>query len=437
MSHSNILRDVVMTEVFCMAFDHNYLPHALVALRTIHQHDPGMRVQVLALTDACQSVLTTLNLPNVESITTLEQIERRYPELPQIKKERSTIEYYFTLTPFFPHYLFETTDFERIIQLDADLCFYASTLQLRNSSRESSVSIVGHRFSPLYKGAEVYGIFNVGWISYSRTEESMHCLERYKNDCTEWCYDRVDDGRFADQKYLDSWPENYPGLQIINDRGVNLAIWNADNYEISEAGGIINVDDEPLIFYHFSGASIDRGGVLTIDIPPRHAQFDSVFVQKIAKPYLQALSSAHAQIIQSSPFLRSMMRSDLRHPTGRAAMKSRDGWLAESPVPNALGLCLIESSKRRLVGVPAPSQLDECNSIRSLIALLEKVGVDALDADQDRARINEDRAERLRVINVLEAARIELRERIVALESENSLLQERLRKLEGRAGCET
>src|SRR5262249_20213632 len=162
-------------------------------------------------------------LPNIE-VVPLATLEQAYPELAVLKTERKMIEYYFTLSPFLPHYLFAKTDAGRITYIDADLYFFASPVPVLHSLGEAPLALTERRFSFDFRNHLVDGRFNVGWITYRRSPEALDCIEAWKAQCTAWCFDRVEDGRFADQKYLDGWPARCPSLKIIDNKGFNLAI---------------------------------------------------------------------------------------------------------------------------------------------------------------------------------------------------------------------
>ena len=44
--------------------------------------------------------------------------------------------------------------------------------------------------------------------------------------CIEWCFDRVEDGKFADQEYLDDWPQVHEDVVVLERPGVGMAPWN-------------------------------------------------------------------------------------------------------------------------------------------------------------------------------------------------------------------
>ena len=50
-------------------------------------------------------------------------------------------------------------------------------------------------------------------------------------NCIKWCYQQLEDGKYADQKYLDAWPNEYHGVKILHNKGAT-AIWNIGNYKL-------------------------------------------------------------------------------------------------------------------------------------------------------------------------------------------------------------
>jgi hypothetical protein len=100
---------------------------------------------------------------------------------------------------------------------------------------------------------EEYGRYNVGLLSFRRDQQGLACLCRWLNQCIEWCYDRLDGERYADQKYLEQWPSLFSNLVVLRHKGVNVAPWNVMNYTFRFRAGAVNVDEQPLIIFHFYG----------------------------------------------------------------------------------------------------------------------------------------------------------------------------------------
>jgi hypothetical protein len=120
--------------------------------------------------------------------------------------------------------------------------------------KEGSVSIIGHRFPPNLKGLERHGIYNVGWLSFRRDANGLACLHWWRDRCIEWCYDRLENGRYADQKYLDDWPSRFRNVVVLEHKGANVAPWNLTNYCLRDQNGnTVMIDNQPLVFFHFHG----------------------------------------------------------------------------------------------------------------------------------------------------------------------------------------
>jgi hypothetical protein len=237
---------------FCTYFDEYYLVRGLALYHSLREHCPAFKLWVLCMDHATYQLLEKFGLPGLHPIA-LEEFERDDEPLQSAKHNRSRIEYYFTCTPSLPLYILNNwPEVDLITYLDADLFFFASPEPLFEELGTGSIAIIGHRFSPHLQYKEIYGIYNVGWLSFRQDENALSCLRWWREHCIEWCYDRVEDGRFADQKYLDDWPNRFQNVVVLEHKGANLAPWNLANYCLSCLNGnTVMVDDQPLIFFHF------------------------------------------------------------------------------------------------------------------------------------------------------------------------------------------
>jgi hypothetical protein len=301
-----------MKHAYCTYFDHNYLPRALLMLRSLRTYDAESTVFVLTLSDLCHLALQRLALPNV-TVMALVELEQAYPELLDVKLGRSPIEYIFTLTPVLPLYVFGADPaVERVTYIDADLYFYSSPQPVLDATATASVAITPHNFAPALSEKLVYGRFNVGWMTYRRCPEGLDCLKTYKANCLTWCHDRLEDGKFADQKYLDAWPGIYPGLAIITHKGVNTALWNADNYAFTERDGKFFVDADPLVCYHYHGVRVEADGNFYFLLPEGHRAAESPLVRRIIRPYVARLLRERAELHRRFPALAAAEYASLR-----------------------------------------------------------------------------------------------------------------------------
>jgi hypothetical protein len=301
-----------MNDIFCTYFDHNYLSRAVLTIRSLRRFEPDTPIYVLALSELCEAILRELALPKVEIIP-LAALENAYPELASVKPTRTLIEYYFTLSPFLPHFLFSHTNADRITYIDGDLYFFTSPRPVLDQVGAASVAITPHRFSFEFRNHHVFGRFNVAWLTYRRCPEGLDCLNTYKADCTAWCYDRVEDGRFGDQKYLDAWPGRYRSLKIIEHKGFNLANWNIHNYMIRLRNDVVMIDDDPLVFFHFASTQMRPDGTAEIIVSHRGGRSKSILFEHVVDPYKRELEEEGRLLQGRFPAVRTAV-SNIRYP---------------------------------------------------------------------------------------------------------------------------
>lgn len=238
---------------FCTYFDRNYLVRAMALYDSLKRHAGPFTLWALCFDDFSFDVLTRLGLPDFLPVA-LADFERGDDALLAAKSARSRVEYYFTCSPSWPLYLLDRhPEIEVLTYLDADLYFFSSPDSAFAELGDGSVLIVGHRFAPRLQSLEVHGVYNVGLLAFRNDAAARECLRWWRDRCLEWCGLQPEDGKFADQKYLDDWPRRFPGTRVLQHKGAGLAPWNGANYDIRRAGGRVTVDGEPLVFYHYHG----------------------------------------------------------------------------------------------------------------------------------------------------------------------------------------
>ncbi len=290
---------------YCTYFDHRYLDKGLALINSIRRFGPWARFHILALDEKCKVFLEDLGDPTI-SVTSLAALEDFDPELLACRADRSLVEYYFTCTPCFPLFLLKTTPGVDIITyLDADLFFFEDPEAVFQEIGEASIAITPHRFLPKNVGLEQFGRFNVGWVSWRNDTEGRRCLEDYRADCLEWCYDRLEGDRFADQKYLDKWPAEYSSLCILDHAGINAAPWNVDehtSFAFEHRDGMpprAYVNGILVIFWHFHHLSKNENGKWAL-----YSTLAEEVLAQLYMPYLNILDDLRAWITATSETIR-------------------------------------------------------------------------------------------------------------------------------------
>lgn len=301
---------------YCTYFDRNYLYRGLTLYRSLVRHSPPFVLWVLCFDDETHSVLLKLDLPGIRLIS-LKEFEQGDEALIQAKQNRSRVEYYFTCTPSLPLYIFNCDPQVNLITyLDADLFFYSNPEPIYHELSNDSILIVGHRFSPHLRHLEVWGIYNVGLLCFRRDDHAYECLHWWRDQCLRWCHTRLEDGRMADQKYLDDWPSRFSRVVVLQHKGAGLAPWNLSNYNLHLQDGQVFVDSDPLVFYHFHALKALSRSIYYSGLNLYGHTMRSVVKWGIYLPYIRELREVIKlvdQLASQDPVPNSLTR--LRFPT--------------------------------------------------------------------------------------------------------------------------
>lgn len=286
---------------YCTYFDRGFLTQGLALWRSLQAHEAGAVLWVLALDDFTAELLRDLGEPDLR-VTALDEIERGDPELAAAKAGRTRVEYCFTLSPCWPRWLLlRHPEIPRVTYLDADLYFFASPAPIfaAMDAANASVLVTAHRFPPWLRHYEQHGKFNVGVLAFRNDAAGLAGLDDWRSRCLAWCHDRVEAGRYADQGYLDRWPDLLgPALLVLARPGVNLAPWNWAHHDFVSREW---VDDGELVVFHFARFRPLRGdwwwqsGQLDYGVMP------FVLRNAIYGPYWRALCAARAEIAARRP----------------------------------------------------------------------------------------------------------------------------------------
>lgn len=287
-------------DCYCTYFDGAYAPRTGVLIETLRKQGDTRPVFALALDDAALAAIENMSHLDVHGVR-LAEIESEFPQLAPAKKNRSRMEYVFTLTPWLVRWMLaRVTSDSWVTYLDADMAFFSGTDSIYKAIDSSSVAIVEHRFTWDQAWRGKYGRFNVAWVGFRNDEPGRACLEWWADRCLEWCFDEVSNGRFADQGYLDRFPELFTRVAIIHLPGADLAPWNLRRHRVTaNHSGDVQVDGSPLIFFHFHGLRSD-GNRFHFKHLPYFARTTDEIRDQIYRPYCQALAAATAPLITNT-----------------------------------------------------------------------------------------------------------------------------------------
>lgn len=255
--------------IFCTLFDSNYLDKGLALYHSMKKHMDGFRLYIFAFDDKSEDVLRDMDLDGV-IVVSLEEIMTA--KLREIQKERTRAEFCWTCTPIVIEHVLIRYQEAVCTYIDADIYFFANPQNeiMQIKEHNCSVGITPHRFDESYLSVQeifCHGKYCVQFNTFFHNSEGLNVLNDWKRNCLQWCYRRTEDGKFGDQKYVDSWKAKYSCIYESKNPGIGVAPWNLHLYPCDgkEQGRIrMRYQGVPffVIFYHFEGMEyLDDGKV--------------------------------------------------------------------------------------------------------------------------------------------------------------------------------
>jgi len=247
------------TKYYCTLFNSAYLSRGLVLIETLRIHAADFHLYVLALDQRVCEVLRGLALDEL-TVIPLESFEDS--ELLKAKSNRTIGEYCWTCTSSLILYCITKFQISHCTYLDADLYFYSDPAILVDEIGVDDVLLTEHRYSRQYDQSATSGIFCVQFLTFRNTLNSLRVLQWWRSACLEWCYARMENGKFGDQKYLDQWPRMFDGIHVMKNLGGGLAPWNIQQYEIPAFERVLRWKGARIapVFFHFHNLKIYQNG---------------------------------------------------------------------------------------------------------------------------------------------------------------------------------
>ena len=261
-------------EHYVTLFNKNFIPQGLNLYQSMVKYCGEFNLWIVCMDNETYNILKQSNLENVRLLL-VDSYETN--QLRKIKEERTVGEYCWTLTPYSPQIVFaENENVQRVTYLDADIWFLKSPREIFEEFEKSaaSVLITEHDYIDGFDQSATSGIYCVQFMIFKRTG-SRQILEKWGKQCQEWCYNRFEDGKFGDQKYLDNWPYEYgEKVHILKNKAAAQGPWNTTRYLIKDA-----------VFYHFHQVRILSTRVANLGGYPLRNEHKEFFYL----PYIKAI----------------------------------------------------------------------------------------------------------------------------------------------------
>jgi hypothetical protein len=180
------------------------------------------------------------------------------------------------LRPFLHEYIWKSTAITSWIYFDSDIHIRGSLTPIIAALNQASVLLNPHLTKPvrndaLFSTTELAqlrsGVFNSGFVGLTRCEATREFISWFRARLKGHCFaDKP--GMFVDQLWLNLVPHLFTNLKTYSTPGANLAHWNLFERTLTRTStGNYLVDNQPLMFVHFSGWDINDPGSVSLHAP--------------------------------------------------------------------------------------------------------------------------------------------------------------------------
>lgn len=246
---------------FCTLFDTNYLSRGIAMYESLVKQDNDFHLYVIAFDSTTNRVLREMKFERM-TIVSLSEFEDE--KLLSVKPSRTKTEYCWTCTSSVILYCIKKFNLPGCIYVDADIYFYRSPKELlMEMPNNQHVMITSHRYTRYYDQSKASGTYCVQFMYFDNSEKSIGLLTWWRERCLEWCFNRIEDGKFGDQKYLDHWVADHDFVWELKHLGGGLAPWNVQQYRFDTnfiGREVKSGRTFAPVFYHYHGLKFYQYG---------------------------------------------------------------------------------------------------------------------------------------------------------------------------------
>jgi len=249
-----------MIRAACTIVSLNYLPYARTLCDSFLEFHPDHKFYVLLVDrppEGFDASLEQFELVLVEDMG--------IPDFQSVAYKYDILELNTNVKPTFLKMLL-ARGVDQLLYFDPDILICSTVDPIFDALNTSGIVITPHCMSPneqlpneeanlLYTG-----VFNLGFIAVSKTAEAERFLAWWEHRCLTLGYAERWTGLFVDQKWINLVHCYFESVHVLKHPGCNVAYWNLHERILEKAPTSWLVNRKaPLIFYHFSGISVDGG----------------------------------------------------------------------------------------------------------------------------------------------------------------------------------
>lgn len=276
---------------FCTLFDSYYLLKGLGLYMSLERVTNDFHLYVMAFDRECYDKLLSLELEHM-TVELLDDFET--PELLAVKPTRSKGEYCWTCGPSVIYHFLRKYELDDITYLDSDLFFLADPKIAFDEVGNMSVAITEQGISE--KSAKTYGKYCVQYLTFRNDEDGIGALTWWRDRCIEWCFQKLEDNRYGDQKYLDEFPKKWKNVYVVKNLGVGIAPWNMHRYQYDGRELSYKGETYPQVFFHMHGMKPEIIES-TLHLSSLHQELNKELIDRFFLPYANLLKDVLNQYL--------------------------------------------------------------------------------------------------------------------------------------------
>lgn len=251
----------------CTIVSRNYAAYARTLQESLKRSNPEIDFFVLVVDTKDDNFARTSGFDRILWVEDL-----GIPNFRQLAFKFDILELNTDVKPFMLERL--AADYEYFFYLDPDIHVYGSMQGLVDRLADRTAIITPHSTSPIDDGkmpSEIdfmrAGIYNLGFFGARSCPESLRLLDWWGRRCAERGYNDPRQGLFVDQKFIDLVPSFFEDVVIERSPVYNVAYWNLHERRIDATDAEHpRVNDQTLVFFHFSGLSVEQPTESRLDV---------------------------------------------------------------------------------------------------------------------------------------------------------------------------
>jgi hypothetical protein len=277
---------------YCTLFDRNYLYQGVALHDSLLATSRDFKLFALAMDEEAFVMLSKLGR---QSLVPLRLEELLTDELREVRSRTSHGQFCWVNQPIVCQYLLDQVGVDLVTYLESDSYFFSDPEALLEELGAGSVSLVPHNFSPEFDNSQTAGRFCVQFNAFRNDQRARAVLADWR--AANYRYDKSAPSDYPGQTCIDTWPEKFAGVKIINNPGAGVAPWNVRGYLLASSDGVPTVDGVPVVFYHFHQYGRLGSGAHELGSYPMTRQVIDAFY----RPYVAALRRAEREVKRADP----------------------------------------------------------------------------------------------------------------------------------------